>query len=313
MTLMSVDVVLKQTHAEQPVGLRTRQLFARAANIRVAGIITNGNSGEILLNTKNPIFHMGDKKDLDQLVKRYRRDRQRIHDIGELDPSRMTLVDTDFDPFCANFQRNVFQHWTNGVKGRSIYFDEKETDSTTAVVERGSVISAYLVLSKLKGIIERAFVNIVKTGAVSNPKSKEHVEGTLRRVLGKEEIMVTGYASGVRYYDIMMTVFAKRPITQEQIGEMLKDTPRLIVERAEWGMHDIPKIEVDAIRNGRLRPPVIACITNNPEASTIQEIRLSTEARLVVAAANMDAVQILSGINMQQAMMSTDCAIGIRN
>lgn len=308
---MTIQVVLKQTQADQPIGLRTRQLFLRSAGVKIAGIITNGNAREILPDTDKPIFHMGDKGELDSLIRRYRRDKRRIHDIEELDPSGMTLVDTDFDPLSTKFDRSVFQHWTRGVEGRGIYFDERE--SPTAVVDRGAVISTYLILSKLREITDSAFVNIVKSGPQPKPKSGQEVERTIQRAIGNDQVRITRYSNGVRYYDIMITIFAKTPVTQEQIGQMLENTPRIIVDRADLGAHNIPKMEVDAIRSGKLRPPVVACITREREASTIQTIRLNTEPKLVVAAANLDATQILSGIERQHAMIETDLAIGIRD
>lgn len=317
MTLMTMQVVLKQTHADQPVGLRTRQLFQRArSSIAVKGIITNGNTGEILSTTSGPIYHMGSRAELDLLVRRYRRDRGRIRDISDLDTKDATLIDTDFDPFFGGFETSVFQHWTNGVRGRKIYFDEnstKETEPKTAIVDRAAVISTYLVLSNIREALDGAFVNIVRGGLTPDPKAKEEVQGTLRRVLNNASIAVTGYTNGVRYYDIMISIHAKKPITQKEIGEMLQGVPRVVVNRADLGSHDIPKMEVDAVRTGNLRPPIIACITKDIGASTTQEIRLNTDPRLVVAAANMDATQVLAGTDIFDAMKNTDLTIGIRN
>jgi len=129
----------------------------------------------------------------------------------------------------------------------------------------------------------------------------------LTRYIGKN-ISITGYDSGVRYYDIIITIFGNSTISQQQIKDGLVDAPRIVTMDEQNGMHNTLELRVEAIRNGNTPPPIIACIGREPP-STMQVAKLSTDLQEVIALANVDAVRVINGASVSEAMKLTDTSL----
>ncbi len=310
-----LQVALKRTHKLEPFDHIASRAFRRQLDMATVGTIANGNTAEILREPgKEKIFCLGTGSEIDTLRRRHRRDGSRILEIDKLDSSGVTLVDVDSMPLpveidthsfeIPRFDREVVQHWANR-RGSSIYFDQTFADRM--VVDKGALIAPYLVLSRLKDLIDHAFVNIVKNGEKPKDGSKESIERALTRSIGKN-ISVTGYDSGVRYYDIIITIFGNSTISQQQIKDRLVDAPRIVTMDEQNGMHNTLELRVEAIRNGNTPPPIIACIGREPP-STMQVVKLSTDLQEVIALANVDAVRVINGASVSEAMKLTDTSL----
>ncbi|MGV8085071.1 MAG: hypothetical protein ACP5N9_02335 [Candidatus Bilamarchaeum sp.] len=307
--MLQQAVVLKETKPTGSFGYIARKAFDKQDGIKVAGAIGNGNTPEMLERGKEPIYFFGPEAEFNALRNRHRRDRQRIRPASEINPNGTTLVDIDSMPIdMQGFGRNVVQHWSQ-KPGSRLYFETG--DSEVLKVDKSVIIAPYLALQRLADLIDYAIVNITKQGEKPKEGSKDAIANAISSALEKR-VVVAEYTNGVRFYDIMITIFSKHTITQNDLAERLHKAPRIQLEFGDVGTHDIPGIRLRATREGRLMPPIIACISREPP-STMQTLRLVTDPHVTIAAANIDAVRSMSGTNMNDAMRMTDQGLGLSN
>ncbi len=305
MTSMHANVVLKTTSKKTnflPIAFR---MFDRASDLTLTGAIANGNCAELATSFAGRIYHFGSKSDLNFL--RMGRNRSRIFDFGDLDPSGKILVDTDSDTgLVGGFDRRIIQSWAIEDAIKYICADKSQKRDLLQV-EKSSVISSYLVLSALRDLFYRAHVNIVRSGDSPQSGSKEKLEIALKDALGSSNhsFQVTQYVSGFRFYDIVLTLFGSSPFSDKDVIERLRVVPRIRVEIGPVGSHDILKIIRESTALKKERPPIVVCLVGDPK-SQVREIRLITDPLVNIASANLDATRILNGMDPFSSMRMTD-------